>query len=109
MRAGMGHRVVAFIRAATVTDDYGQPVEDWGSPDTVLSVPAMITFGSAQEKREAAQLAAAQTATFQCRRSSTLDSVTAKDRIEFDGSQWQITSRDPLDRHSIRFTATRII
>lgn len=107
--AGKRAYVVLFIRAATTTDDYNQPVEDWDSPDTVATVTALVTFGTAQENREAAQQSASQAASFECLRTPTLDTVTAKDRISFDGSQWGITERAPLDRQSIRFTALRIL
>lgn len=109
MPAGARQYKIAFIRATTTTDDYNQPVEDWGSPTTLVTVSSMVTFGSAQEKREAAQQSAEQTASFQCLRTPTLEGVTAKDRISFDGSQWGITERAPLDRRMIRFTAIRIL
>ena len=108
-RAGQGHRAVAFLRAATTADDYNQPVGNWDSPTTLVTMTAEVSFGTAQEKREAAQDAAEQAASFICRRTPTLDTVTAKDRIDFDGSQWGITERAPLSRGKIRFTATRIL
>lgn len=109
MRAGARSYPVTFIRAAETTDDYNQPVEGWDSPTTVATATAQVMFGTAQEKREAAQQAAEQSATFECLRTPTLDGVTAKDRIVFDGSQWGITERAPLDRMNIRFTAMRIL
>ena len=107
--AGARSYAIAFIRATATADDYNQPVENWASPTTLVTVTAMVTFGSAQEKREAAQQAAEQSASFSCLRTPTLDGVTAKDRISFDGSQWGITERAPLDRRIIRFTAIRIL
>lgn len=109
MRAGSRQYAVSFIRAGTTTDEYNQPVENWATPTTLTTVTAAIAFGSGQEKREAAQQAASQTASFQCLRTPALDAVTAKDRISFDGSQWGITERAPLDRSTIRFTAMRIL
>jgi head-tail adaptor len=109
MPAGARQYPIAFIRATATADDYNQPVEAWASPTTLVTMAAMVTFGSAQEKREAAQQAAEQTASFQCLRTPTLEGVTAKDRISFDGSQWGITERAPLDRRMIRFTAIRIL
>lgn len=99
--------VILFIRAVTTTDDYNQTVESWTSPTTLATVNARVRFGTAQEKREAAQESASQTATFECVRTTTLSAVTMKDRISFDGSQWDITERAPLDRKTIRFTGTR--
>ena len=70
---------------------------------------ANVRFGTAQEKREAAQEGGVQTASFECERSSTLDGVTLKDRIGFDGSQWDIIERAPLERRDIRFTGVRSV
>jgi head-tail adaptor len=109
MRAGARQYSIAFIRAVETTDDYNQSVESWDSPTTLVTVLAQITFGSAQENRQAAQQSASQAASFECLRTPILDAVTAKDRISFDGSLWGITERAPLDRRMIRFTAARIL
>jgi len=104
---GSGDRsyVVEFQRATTADDDYGQPIETWSHYGTAT---ANVRFGTAQEKRQAAQESASQTATFECLRTTTVDAVTVKDRIVFDRSDWDITSRDPLDRRTVRFTGVRI-
>lgn len=109
MQAGKRAYTVLFIRAVTTTDNYNQSVEDWGSPTTLSTVTAQVTFGTGQETRQAAQQAAQQTASFDCLRTPTLDAVTPKDRISFDSSQWGIVDRQPLDRKQIRFTAVRIL
>jgi hypothetical protein len=70
---------------------------------------ARVRFGTAQEKREAAQEGGVQSATFECVRSSTLDAVTLKDRISYLSSFWDLTEIAPLDRQTIRFTATRTL
>jgi head-tail adaptor len=101
--------VIVFIAAATSTNDYNETVEDWGSPTTLATRKAGIRFGTSQEKREAAQEAASQTASFECVRSSTLDAIPLTARISFDGSQWDITERAPLDRKTIRFTGVRLL
>jgi head-tail adaptor len=98
---------ISLIAAAETTDDYNQTVEDWGNPDTLATVTARVRFGTAQEKREAAQESANQTASFECLRTPTLDAVPMTARISFDGSQWDITERAPLDRKTIRFTGIR--
>ncbi len=107
MPAGQRFEVIAFIAAATTTDDYNQTVEDWDSPTTLATRMARVRFGTAQEKREAAQESASQTATFECVRSPTLDAVPMTARISFDGSQWDLSERAPLDRQTIRFTSIR--
>lgn len=101
--------VVSFIEAAETTDDYNQTVEDWDTPTTLANVTARVRFGTAQEQREAAQETAVQTASFECLRTPTLDAVPMTARIGFDGSQWDITERAPLDRKTIRFTGVRLL
>jgi hypothetical protein len=108
MQAGKRTYPVTFIRAAAVTDDFGTH-EDWGSPSTLATATAAVTFGTAQEKREAAQQSASQAASFECLRTPILDAVTLKDRISFDGSQWDLSERAPLDRKKIRFTGIRLV
>jgi SPP1 family predicted phage head-tail adaptor len=105
MGAGDRSYVVTFQRATTTEDDYGQPIDTWAD---YVTATARVRFGTSQEKREAAQESASQTATFECLRSTKVDSVTVKDRIVFDGSDWDITSRDPLDRKTVRFTGVRL-
>lgn len=109
MRAGDRSYVVAFIAAATTTNDYGETVESWNSPTTLATATANVRFGTAQEKRQAAEESASQSASFECLRTPTLDAVPMTARIEFDGSQWDITERAPLDRRTIRFTALRLL
>jgi head-tail adaptor len=93
------------IQRATVTEDgYGGEEESWS---TYATRRARVRFGTAQEKREAAQEGGTQTATFECVRSAALDAVTLKDRISYLSTTWDITETAPLDRKTIRFTATR--
>jgi SPP1 family predicted phage head-tail adaptor len=97
--------LIVFQRATVTTDDYGQEIETFAD---YVTRRARVRFGTAQEKREAAQESASQTATFECVRSAELDAVTLKDRISYDGSDWDITERAPLDRATIRFTGVRL-
>lgn len=109
MGAGDRQYLVSFIEAATSTNDYNETVDDWDSPTTLAQALARVRFGTAQEQRQAAQEAASQTASFECLRTPTLDAVPMTARIAFDGSQWDITERAPLDRKTIRFTAVRLL
>lgn len=109
MQAGKRAYTVLFIGAATSTNDYNETVEDWTSPTTLATVTAAVSFGTAQEKREAAQESASQTASFECLRTPTLDAIPMTARLSFDGSQWDITERAPLDRMKIRFTGVRLV
>lgn len=103
--AGKRDKLVTFVRPATTTNDYNEPVE--GSPTTLTRAFARVRFGTGQERREAAQEAASMAATFECLLTPTLAAVQMTDRITFDGATWDITSRAPISRSEIHFTAVR--
>lgn len=108
MRAGLRSELIVFERATVTENEYGNEILTW--PGTVLATRrARVRFGTAQEKREAAQESGAQSATFECVRSTTLDGVTLRDRISYLDSYWDLTETAPLDRKTIRFTATRVL
>lgn len=96
--------LIVFERATVAEDGYGGEEPTWA---TYVSRRARVRFGTAQEKREAAQEGGVQSATFECVRSAELDSVTLEDRISYLGSTWDLTEIAPLDRAAIRFTGTR--
>jgi head-tail adaptor len=98
--------LIVFERATAAANEYNEGEETWA---TLLSRRARVRFGTAQEKREAAQEGGVQSATFECVRSAPLDAVTLEDRITYDGSAWDIVERAPLDKATIRFTATRTL
>lgn len=100
---------ITFLQAGTSTNEYNETVESWSSPTTLATRRARVRFGTAQEKREAAQETAIQSATFECVNSSALRAITTKNRIGFDGSQWDIVERAMLSPKDIRFTATRTL
>lgn len=100
--------LIVFQRATVTTNEYNEAVEDWSDPTELATRRARVRFGTAQEKREAAQESASQTATFECVRSAELDAVRLKDRISYLGSAWDITESAPLDRSTIRFTGIRL-
>lgn len=100
---------ITFLAAATSTNDYNETLENWASTTTLATRTADVRFGTAQEKREAAKEGGSQTASFECHRSAVLDAIPMTARIGFDGSQWDITERAPLDRQTIRFTGVRLL
>jgi hypothetical protein len=55
-------------------------------------------FGTGQERREAAQESASAAATFRVLGNAVTEGVTVKDRIQFDGSAWDIISNVPIGR-----------
>lgn len=99
--------LITFLEAAETTNEYNEAVADWDDPTTLATRRAKVRFGTAQEKREAAQEGGVQTATFECVRSAALDAITLEHRIGFDGSQWDIVERAALDNAEIRFTGVR--
>jgi len=101
--------LIVIQRSTASEDESGGQTLTWADYATRR---ARVRFGTAQEQREAAQEGGVQTASFECVRSATLDAVTLKDRIHYlgdpdDGPFWDITEVAPLDRATIRFTATR--
>jgi head-tail adaptor len=104
MAATARTELIVIERSTPTEDNYGGQTLVWA---TYATRRARVRFGTAQEKREAAQEGGVQAATFECVRSSTLDAVTLKDRISYLGSIWDITEVAPLDRATIRFTGVR--
>lgn len=104
MSASERTELIVFERATVTANEYNEQESSWAPYATRR---ARVLFGTAQEKREAAQEGGVQSASFECERSSTLDSVTLKDRISYLGSNWDLTEIAPLDRRTIRFTGTR--
>lgn len=104
MSATQRTELIVIQRATVSTNEYNEEEPTWA---TYATRRAYVRFGTAQEKREAAQEGGTQTATFECQRSLELDRVILKDRISYLGSYWDITETAPLDRATIRFTGVR--
>jgi head-tail adaptor len=102
---GAFDRLITVQRGAAVGEDnYGGETLTW---DDTEQAYARVRFGLAAEKRMAAQEGGVQTATFEVRPTTTLLQTNIKDRIVFDGDDWDITEVAPLERNSLRFTAVR--
>ena len=106
MTAGQRSELIVIQRNTPTEDGYGGQTDSWA---TYATRRARVRFGTAQEKREAAQEGGVQSATFECVRSAVLNAVTLKDRISYLSSYWDITEVAPLDTKTIRFTATRTL
>lgn len=104
MNRGQFDRKIVVQRASVSTDDYGGEVPTWVDLQPAW---ARVRFGTAQEKRQAAQEAGVQAVTFEVVPTLVLLTVTLKDRILFDDSEWDITEVAPLERYELRFSATR--
>jgi head-tail adaptor len=105
-RASQRTELVVFQRATPSEDESGGQTLSWA---TYATRRARVRFGTAQEKREAAQEGGEQSATFECVSSAVLRAVTLKDRISYIGASWDIVETAPLDKATIRFTATRVL
>lgn len=107
MKAGQRNRQVVFEKGTATGDDYGGETIVWDGHATVL---AEVLFGTGQERREAAQEAGSQAATFLVAWSPVLADVVIKDRISFNGSDWDITNVTLVGlNREIHFTATRSV
>lgn len=104
MTVGERDRLITVQRATVTTDDYGGETPTWADVEQAF---AKVRFGLAGEQRQAAQESGTQAATFEVDPTDALLAVTIKDRIVFDGSDWDIKEVAPLDRRTLRFTATR--
>lgn len=104
VHVGQRDRLIILQRAATSTDEYGDELSAWTDVEQAW---ARVRFGSASEKREAAQESGIQSATFEVVPTRTLLAAKLTDRIMFDGSPWDIAEVAALERNLMRFTATR--
>lgn len=103
--AGRRNRKVAIERFTSTTDDYGHEEKTWAPYVTAW---ASVSFGTGQERREAAQESASAPATFRLLWNSKTSTVTVEDRVQFMGAAWDITSAVPLGfNEGVEITATR--
>lgn len=102
---GKRDRLISLTRATTTTNDYGEDIP--GEAVEITKAWALIRWGTGQERREAAQESASQSATFVCDRNPTLDGVLLTDRISYQNAAWDITGIAPVSRSDIEITATR--
>lgn len=106
MKAGTLDKRITFERATNTANDYGEDVPAWAS---VGERKAAVFYGRGDERRQAAMEGGAQPASFQFHADTLTRTITVRDRINFDGSVWDITAIAPLDRRVIDITATRAI
>lgn len=103
-RIGERNQLVTFQRATVTTDDYGGEVSTWAD---FAQAWVQVRRGTGQERREASQEAASQTATFVADWNPTLDQITVTDRIQYRGDDWDIVDCAPDGTKEIQFTAVR--
>lgn len=93
---GNRDQLITFQRdTGTGKDDHGGKVENWVF---YCDEWASVRFGNAQERREAAQTADSQAATFRVLAHPLTLALQPKDRIAgFLGSDWDIKGVAPFD------------
>lgn len=86
---GQRDHLVIIQRATTTDDDYGTEVRTWHE---YARGYARVRYGSAQERREAAQENAAQTATFEFDWNPTVAATRPRDRLYVFSTVWDVIS-----------------
>ncbi len=107
--AGRYDRKIAFKRVTITKAGVGTEKEvfaDWSPP---LLAMATVSFGSAQERRDAGSAEAQQMATFRVRSMARYRTVTERDAIFYGGAHWGITGIVEVGPRAeeIEFTAAR--
>lgn len=103
---GRRNTLITFQRdTGTTTDAHGGKIENW---QDYCKEWAAVRFGSAQERREAAQESASQAATFRVLANSKTRALTPLHRISgYLGANWDIIGVAQFGRAEIDITAVR--
>ncbi|RYD68010.1 MAG: head-tail adaptor protein [Sphingomonadales bacterium] len=105
MKSGPRDDLITIERKSVTTDDYGGEVETWA---TYATEWAQVIYGSGKEQREAAQLQGSLPATFEVLANPLTLAVTELDRINFDGTTWNIVAPPArLGRDGVRLQAVK--
>ncbi len=92
--AGKRDTQIVFQRKSIEIDDHGGEAGVWSTWSTDW---AEVLFGTGQERREAAQPSASQTATFIVLAHAKTRALTPGDRISgYLGADWNITGAVPI-------------
>lgn len=104
MTSSRRDKLVSIQRATVTQDDYNEDIEAWAE---VRKEWARVRYGNAAERREAAQTQSARSATFDLADNALTRGLTAKDRIAWDGIDWNLTAPGiPISGGELQFTAT---
>lgn len=97
--------LITFQRATNAEDQYGEELQAWANFGTEW---AAVRFGSASERREAAQERANQTAAFRVLANGKTRTLTPLDRIAgYLGANWDIIGVAQMSAAEIEITAIR--
>ena len=102
MTAGNRDRLISIERASVTQDGYGEEIETWAP---AFQEWARVFYGRGNERREAAADRSEMPITFSVLSNSNSRTITARDRIRFDGLIWNIEGVAPVTRGEIEITA----
>jgi SPP1 family predicted phage head-tail adaptor len=102
MSAGHRDRIIAIERAAVNQNEYGEEIETWAE---AFKEWARVFYGKGNERREAAADRSEMPITFLVLANSNSRTITARNRIRYDGLIWNIEGVAPLTRGEIEITA----
>ena len=108
MTAGKRDQLVTLQSYTATQDEYGEEAQTWA---TLGEEWAVVFYGKGDERRQAAMEQGSQAATFRVLSNDSTRAVTLKDRIEHDGSTYDIVgiAPDTPKRGSIEFTGVRAL
>jgi SPP1 family predicted phage head-tail adaptor len=102
MTAGKRDRIIAIERAAVNQNEYGEEIETWAE---AFKEWARVFYGKGNERREAAADRSEMSITFLVLANSNSRTITARNRIRYDGLIWNIEGVAPVTRGEIEITA----
>jgi SPP1 family predicted phage head-tail adaptor len=102
MSAGHRDRIIAIERAAVNQNEYGEEIETWAE---AFKEWARVFYGKGNERREAAADRSEMPITFAALSNGNSRTITARDRIRYDGLIWNIQGVAPVTRGEIEITA----
>jgi len=106
MDPGQRNRRISIEASTFTRNAMNEKVETWAMFTEAF---AEVLFGTGQERRQAAQEGASQTATFIVLATPKTRQVGTKHRINALGGVWDITSAIPVGMAEIHITATRSV
>lgn len=95
-------RLITIERAAITQDDFGEEIETWAQ---AFQEWARVFYGRGNERREAASERSEMPITFSVLANVNSRTITARDRIQYDGLIWNVEGVAPVMRGEIEITA----
>jgi SPP1 family predicted phage head-tail adaptor len=102
LAAGKRDSKITFERAEVTQDEYGEEIETWVE---LGSEYARTFYGRGNERREAAAERSEMPLTFGVLANTKTLSITARDRIRFNGLIWNIAGVAEVTRGEVEITA----